>query len=764
MGASASLGASEPAPDAADAMATPVVEPAPEAAADATPEAAADATTPEPEAKRPHAAADLLGSLAKEGNLSAILGFAGYRTVLTLETLSWRARRAARDARIELDATHETRQNRLMKIFYRAELLDLRRRKAFPDKMLYSLFYLFDGWKHRASDVQFDGRRVLLLCPPPRRLHGVVAVDASARDEVRSIASLAATKRVNSSMLSLGHCSLILSHRGGDERGWLRCKEFLAQLQVNYKPPMAKFADEETVASLVASMSGGDEAVGTLMIPRRLVLAARRRQDSRQRGTLAVRNELDVALRKAARASAVLDVAAAGRVLTHFWKCMSRSKWGAVTRETFIDKVAAAAGLGTSDALVVWDEAINGLLVPLLPLYFPAGSKPPLGTTENPDGDARASGDIRCGDVVALQAHEYFCPAIFGLAVTSLARDPSTCFSTTAHLSFGTFEKFVVRQSLSDQGSAAVSFISGGTRWSVALAVLDDLEARREGEADAEPGKARVREAIASLLVATRVRPLQAGATVEHAVGEPDLPRDEDVSWSRATIVSRDVHSAVIRMETNAEEKTVSLGSLRLVEDEPSAAAILLAHAAADHRYDIMQQILASDVMGNSPLSFTVGEPGKPISLRTDARATALDHAIVSRNIVGIGLLSDAYTRDQKLWQCCVATCHSLEKISSPQLTPKERADFSCAMRCGPGAYRHHMNPWTPFMVALGRQLEMILSPSMSTLPRFARDLMKPIESCGARNCCSDLCRSFPSSGAVSKIGKTRGRTQQTNC
>ena len=189
MGASASLGASEPAPDAADAMATPVVEPAPEAAADATPEAAADATTPEPEAKRPHAAADLLGSLAKEGNLSAILGFAGYRTVLTLETLSWRARRAARDARIELDVTHETRQNRLMKIFYRAELLDLRRRKAFPDKMLYSLFYLFDGWKHRASDVQFDGRRVLLLCPPPRRLHGVVAV----RDRAGSLGGVVST-------------------------------------------------------------------------------------------------------------------------------------------------------------------------------------------------------------------------------------------------------------------------------------------------------------------------------------------------------------------------------------------------------------------------------------------------------------------------------------------------------------------------------------------------------------------------------------------
>mmetsp|Transcript_21848 Transcript_21848/g.67256 ORF Transcript_21848/g.67256 Transcript_21848/m.67256 type:complete len:757 (-) Transcript_21848:1154-3424(-) len=756
MGASASLGASEPAPDAADAMATPVVEPAPEAAADATPEAAADATTPEPEAKRPHAAADLLGSLAKEGNLSAILGFAGYRTVLTLETLSWRARRAARDARIELDATHETRQNRLMKIFYRAELLDLRRRKAFPDKMLYSLFYLFDGWKHRASDVQFDGRRVLLLCPPPRRLHGVVAVDASARDEVRSIASLAATKRVNSSMLSLGHCSLILSHRGGDERGWLRCKEFLAQLQVNYKPPMAKFADEETVASLVASMSGGDEAVGTLMIPRRLVLAARRRQDSRQRGTLAVRNELDVALRKAARASAVLDVAAAGRVLTHFWKCMSRSKWGAVTRETFIDKVAAAAGLGTSDALVVWDEAVNGLLVPLVPLYFPAGSKPPLGTSD--ETISREPGDVRAGDILAITGHDYFWPACTALAITSLARDPSTCFSSTAYLSFCSFEQFVVRQN-------GYVFAGESVVWSAAIAVLDDLGTRRDGEANAEPGKARVREAVASLLIPSRIRPLVAGATVEYAEGDANLPRDDDdISWSRATIVSRDVHLAVIRMETNAEEKSVYLGSLRLVEDEPSAAAILLAHAAADHRYDIMQQILASDVMGNSPLSFTVGEPGKPISLRTDARATALDHAIVSRNIVGIGLLSDAYTRDQKLWQCCVATCHSLEKISSPQLTPKERADFSCAMRCGPGAYRHHMNPWTPFMVALGRQLEMILSPSMSTLPRFARDLMKPIESCGARNCCSDLCRSFPSSGAVSKIGKTRGRTQQTNC
>mmetsp|Transcript_20650 Transcript_20650/g.61751 ORF Transcript_20650/g.61751 Transcript_20650/m.61751 type:complete len:760 (+) Transcript_20650:13-2292(+) len=759
MGASASRREPAPGTDAAH-------EPAPDVAADTAPEpkrVAPDAA-PEPAPKRAAAAADpfreLLGT---EGNASALLKFAGYRTVLTLESLSWRARRAVRGARLELDVTHEKIQRRLLRIFHRVELLDLRRQGDLPKQIVYSVTQYEDGWQTRAAGVLYeDGGRVILLWPSPRRLHGVRGVDASARDEVRSIASLAATKRVNSSMLSLGHCSLILSHRGGDERGWLRCKEFLAQLQVNYKPPMAKFADEETVASLVASMSGGDEAVGTLMIPRRLVLAARRRQDSRQRGTLAVRNELDVALRKAARASAVLDVAAAGRVLTHFWKCMSRSKWGAVTRETFIDKVAAAAGLGTSDALVVWDEAVNGLLVPLVPLYFPAGSKPPLGTSD--ETISREPGDVRAGDILAITGHDYFWPACTALAITSLARDPSTCFSTTAHLSFGTFEKFVVRQSLSDQGSAAVSFISGGTRWSVALAVLDDLEARREGEADAEPGKARVREAIASLLVATRVRPLQAGATVEHAVGEPDLPRDEDVSWSRATIVSRDVHSAVIRMETNAEEKTVSLGSLRLVEDEPSAAAILLAHAAADHRYDIMQQILASDVMGNSPLSFTVGEPGKPISLRTDARATALDHAIVSRNIVGIGLLSDAYTRDQKLWQCCVATCHSLEKISSPQLTPKERADFSCAMRCGPGAYRHHMNPWTPFMVALGRQLEMILSPSMSTLPRFARDLMKPIESCGARNCCSDLCRSFPSSGAVSKIGKTRGRTQQTNC
>ena len=314
----------------------------------------------------------------------------------------------------------------------------------------------------------------------------------------------------------------------------------------------------------------------------------------------------------------------------------SGNQWGAITRETFLDEVAAASGLGPSDALVVWDEAVNGLLVPLVPLYFPAGSKPPLGTSD--ETISREPGDVRAGDILAITGHDYFWPACTALAITSLARDPSTCFSSTAYLSFCSFEQFVVRQN-------GYVFAGESVVWSAAIAVLDDLGTRRDGEANAEPGKARVREAVASLLIPSRIRPLVAGATVEYAEGDANLPRDDDdISWSRATIVSRDVHSAVIRMETNAEEKSVYLGSLRLVEDEPSAAAILLAHAAADHRYDIMQQVLASDVMGNSPLSFTVGEPGKPISLQTNARATALDHAIVSKNVVGIGLLSAAYS------------------------------------------------------------------------------------------------------------------------
>ena len=180
------------------------------------------------------------------------------------------------------------------------------------------------GGGHRKSPCHRGGHRKFA----PRRSRGSSAnrtaqVDASARDEARSSISLAGAERLRSSLLSLGYCALNSSHRSGDARGWAVSREFLARLKSNYNRTVGKVADEATVASLVASMSGGTQ--NALMIPRRLVLAAERQQLSRQRKKIVGRAQLDVALQKASRASAVLDLAGMGRIITFFWKCRTRT-------------------------------------------------------------------------------------------------------------------------------------------------------------------------------------------------------------------------------------------------------------------------------------------------------------------------------------------------------------------------------------------------------------------------------------------------------
>ena len=100
-----------------------------------------------------------------------------------------------------------------------------------------------------------------------------------------------------------------------------------------------------------------------------------------------------------------------------------------------------------------------------------------------------------------------------------------------------------------------------------------------------------------------------------------------------------DAMGATVRVEGEAETKKVAIGALRLVEERPSAAAIMLAHAVKYHRNDIVVQLLASPLMA-APLSFVVGAPDEEVSLRDGARATALDYAISSRNAVAVGLLS----------------------------------------------------------------------------------------------------------------------------
>ena len=80
-----------------------------------------------------------------------------------------------------------------------------------------------------------------------------------------------------------------------------------------------------------------------------------------------------------------------------------------------------------------------------------------------------------------------------------------------------------------------------------------------------------------------------------------------------------DAMMAKVRVEGEAETKKVGLGALRLVEERPSAAAIMLAHAVKYHRNDIVVQLLASPLMA-APLQFVVGAPDKNVAVRDETK------------------------------------------------------------------------------------------------------------------------------------------------
>ena len=158
-----------------------------------------------------------------------------------------------------------------------------------------------------------------------------------------------------------------------------------------------------------------------------------------------------------------------------------------------------------------------------------------------------------------------------------------------------------------------------------------------------------------------------------------------------------DEMTAKVRVEGDAETKTLGLGALRLVEERPSAAAIMLAHAVKYHRNDIVVQLLASPLMA-APLSFVVGAPDKNLAVRDDARATALDYAISSRNVVAIGLLQKNYVnKTWGVWGSVLAS-HSTSDIKFKDMSPRLRGDLYCALRLAPGSFRDHLNAWRPLM------------------------------------------------------------------
>ena len=597
--------------------------------------------------------------LDHQDNASKVLGYAGYRTVFTLEALCAGARPALKGAKLILDVSTESSLTTAARTQNRHELLDARRTGSLPtDTPLRIVLKSTEtGAQRRTADVLYKDDRVLFPSPRPRQLFRAASTDPGDRDVERSRASLEAYERERAANLALGCIIVDADSRAGDHAGDITKRAFFrTAVQSSSEEPEA--ADEATAAALVEAMGGAH------MIPRRLVLAAGRVHDHPVSSQYGSRLHLERAFQYSMDKSVVLDSLDVARRLSWFAVKALLTNGGrtrTISEAVFREKVCEAAGLSATDSAVVWREAMGGSVPPFTPSYVD-----PLTPHER-----REVGDVRPGDVAVLEVIGWLWPALAAFALAASAQgDPAKCFAADEPciVAVKTFEDIVIRQEI-------IGCEENGSEWSMPLAVLDDLAYRRDGEDDA-PGRARVAAAVASLLTPERVPTLAVGHRVEYGEGESTTPRNNPITWVTASVteVNASTGIATIRTEGANETKTVGLGALR---QGPYAAAVVLAHAIADHRNDVVLQIVTSPLMALSPLSFVVGAPGKPpIGVYDTYRATALDHAIASRNIVAIGLLTKNYMCSWKRWEAVLSTCHSLDEADSGRLANRRRTSL----------------------------------------------------------------------------------------
>ena len=212
--------------------------------------------------------------LLHQDNASKVLGYAGYRTVFTLEALCARARPALKGAKLVLDVSTESSLTTAARTQNRHELLDARRTGSLPtDTPLRIVLKSTEtGAQRRTADVLYKDDRVLFPSPRPRQLFRAASTDPGDRDVERSRASLEAYERERAANLALGCIIVDADSRAGDHAGDITKRAFFrTAVQSSSEEPEA--ADEATAAALVEAMGGAH------MIPRRLVLAAGRVHD-----------------------------------------------------------------------------------------------------------------------------------------------------------------------------------------------------------------------------------------------------------------------------------------------------------------------------------------------------------------------------------------------------------------------------------------------------------------------------------------------------
>ena len=430
--------------------------------------------------------------LQKDGNASKVLNFAGYRTVLRLEEVCKPARTALRAGKLELDVSKEKNLSMAVRHAARHEILDARRQGYFPKAYSVTWRYSSSGVQQSTSDVLYHDDSVFLTSPRPRQLFRAVS-GLDTRDEERSKASLAAFECSKASLLAVGCVVVDVDHRKGDIDAVKLRRSTVAAFDTGTtkKAEVGQKVDEARSSKLVEVMSGGAR-----LTPRRLVLAASR-TTSRQCGE-AGPADLARAIRFAADKSAVLDVSQLERLSSAVWRARAINNWCDITEEIFLG-ACADAHISDSDAAVAWREACSGVLLPFEPAVREAGTRRRC-----------EPGNVQQGDVAFVQISDWLISPVSALALTMITngvyRDPASVFSAKdCYYLTTTFETVVVRLRVVDQAGDQI----------LRLGVLDALAFRRDGEDDDEPGRARVAEAIASLLTPDRVATIAAGSAVE---------------------------------------------------------------------------------------------------------------------------------------------------------------------------------------------------------------------------------------------------------
>ena len=479
----------------ADAVRGALALAAPAATEDGAEANAADSEAPTTKRYKPSensGAAFVRVVLQKDGNASKVLNFAGYRTVLRLEEVCKPAWTALRAGKLELDVSKEKNLSLAVRHAARHEILDARRQGYFPKAYSVTWRYSSSGVQQSTSDVLYHDDSVFLTSPRPRQLFRA-ASGLDTRDEERSKASLAAFECSKASLLAVGCVVVDVDHRRGDTDAVKLRRSTVATFDtgVTKKADVGKKVNEERSSKVVEAMGGGER-----FTPRRLVLAASR-TTSRQCGE-AGPADLTRAIRFAADKSAVLDVSQLERLVSAAWRAKGIRDWADLTEELFLS-ACDYAGISDSDAAVAWREACSGVLLPFEPAIREAGTRRMC-----------EPGNVQQGDVAIVQISDWLFSPVSALALTMIRngvyRDPASVFSAKdCYYLANKFETLVVRLHIADQAGDQI----------LRLGVLDALAFRRDGEDDDEPGRARVAEAIASLLTPDRVATIAVGSTVE---------------------------------------------------------------------------------------------------------------------------------------------------------------------------------------------------------------------------------------------------------